>query len=427
MSYQEEYYKLIENHTFYQLPSQEMINSDQRVALAIIKNYQNRILYNDYEHDEYSRYKEIKFNEILAYYKNNKSFWEKANINQYLLDEDFREQFPEISFQFLTDKEFLLKFFNNNKNQLILNSLNTLVSEEDFEKLEKSFILSKYPDIKEIKKYEKDEEFIKQVVKKNPHIYESLSESIKENELITKVYLEYENSILTFPKEKQNKYFITWAKIHKNWNMKIIDQLDYEYLKPIMKKINKTNNEYFLEKILSRKFQKYKEIIVDFFEQNKNQNAFFKMIKENPIMDLMPILKDMNCSEYIQKWIDNSSYKPFDKFDNKMLEILKSYPEINKDWEKSFDYNLMKKINKNKNITFDEFREALEVQFNKLQENKITYEKLESNMSQLKKYLSIDVLKEMKLPNKHIVEYLQHMKFKENFVEKGIKEIKVKI
>ena len=40
MSYQEEYYKLIENHTFYQLPSQDMINSDQRVALAIIKNYQ---------------------------------------------------------------------------------------------------------------------------------------------------------------------------------------------------------------------------------------------------------------------------------------------------------------------------------------------------------------------------------------------------
>ena len=56
MSYQEEYYKLIENHTFYQLPSQDMINSDQRVALAIIKNYQNRILYNDYEHDEYSRF-----------------------------------------------------------------------------------------------------------------------------------------------------------------------------------------------------------------------------------------------------------------------------------------------------------------------------------------------------------------------------------
>lgn len=47
-------------------------------------------------------------------------------------------------------------------------------------------------------------------------------------------------------------------------------------------------------------------------------------------------------------------------------------------------------------------------------------------MLQLKKHLSIDVLKEMKLPKKHIVEYLQHMKFKENFLEKGVKEIKVK-
>ena len=54
--------------------------------------------------------KEIKFNEILAYYKNNKSFWEKANINQYLLDEDFRLQFPEISFQFLKHLFFYLTF-----------------------------------------------------------------------------------------------------------------------------------------------------------------------------------------------------------------------------------------------------------------------------------------------------------------------------
>ena len=39
MSYKEEYYHLIENYTFYHLPNQEIINSDERVALAIIKNY----------------------------------------------------------------------------------------------------------------------------------------------------------------------------------------------------------------------------------------------------------------------------------------------------------------------------------------------------------------------------------------------------
>lgn len=427
MSYQEEYYKLIENQTFYQLPNQEMINSDERVALAIIKNYSNRIIYNDYEYDNYDRYKEINFNEILSHYKKNKSFWEKTDIKKYLLEESFRIQFPEISFQFLTDREFLLSFFSFEKNKLILDSLNKLVSKEEFERLEKSFLLSKYPDIKEIKKYENDENFIKEMVRKNPHIYEELSENIKEKEDVIKIYLEHENSILSFSKEKQNKYFITWAKLHKNWNMKIIDQLDYEYLKPIMKKINKTNNEYFIEKLLSRNFQKYKEIIVDFFENNKNHNVFFKMIKEKPIVELMPILKEMDCSEYIQQWINNYSYKPFEKFDNKMLEIMNNYPEINKEWEKSFDYNLMNKINKNQKITFDLFREALDIQFKKLQEQKITYEKLQTNMMQLKKYLSIDVLKEMKIPKEHIVEYLQHMKFNETFEEKNKKEKKLKI
>lgn len=427
MSYKEEYYHLIENYTFYHLPNQEIINSDERVALAIIKNYQNKVLLNEYENDEYNRYKEIKFNEILDYYKTNKSFWKKADIHKYLLEEDFRSQFPEISFQFLNDKDFLLKIFNRNKNQLILDSLNTLVSKEEFEKLEKSFLLSKYPEIESVKKYEKDEEFIKQIIKKNPHIYDYLSDNIKENESVIEIYLEYENSILTFPKEKQNKYFIKWAKLHKNWNMKIIDQLDYEYLKPIMKKINKTNNENLLEKLLSRNFIRYKEIIVDFFNQNNNTKSFFKMIKEKPLLELMPIINEIEISQYLTYWINNYSYEKLDKFDFKILELINNNKKIKTVWESSFDYKIMNKIEKNQTINFEIFKEALDIQFNKLENNCITYEKLETNMIKLKKHLPIETLKEMKVPSKNIVEYLQHIKFEGKFKEKNKIEKKLKI
>lgn len=427
MSYQEEYYKLIENHIFYQLPEQGMIDYDERVALAILKNYQNKVLHNEYQYDEYNRYEEIKFNEILVNYKHNKSFWEKANIQDYLLNEDFRKQFPEISFQFLSDKDFLLKFFNDKKNKLILDSLNTLVPKEEFEILEKSFLLSKGAKADDLKKYEHDEDFIKEMLRKRPYLYEELSEDIKNKESIIHVYLEYEPSILSFPRERQNQLFYTWAKLHRNWDMKTIDQLDYDYLKPIMKKINKSNNELLMQKLLSRNINKYQEVIVDFFEQNKNITVFTKMIKEKPINDLSPILKNMDCTFYLQNWLNNYSYKQSDKFDNKMLEILKDYTHLKSEWKESFDFKLMNKINKNEAISFDLFREALDVQFRKLNEQKITYEKLETNMLQLKKYLSVDILKEMKLPNKNIVEYLQHMKFQENFLEKGIKEKKMKI
>lgn len=427
MNYQEEYYKLIENHIFYQLPEQKIIDYDERVALAILKNYQNRELHNEYQYDEYNRYEEIKFNEILANYKHNKSFWEKANIQDYLLKEDFRKQFPEISFQFLSDKDFVLKFFKNKKNKLLLDSLNTLVPKEEFEILAKSFLLAKGATSEDLKKYENDEEFIKEMLRVRPYLYEELSEEIKNKESIVNVYLEYEPSILSFPRERQNQLFYTWAKLHRNWDMKIIDQLDYDYLKPIMKKINKSNNEFLIQKLLSRNINKYQEIIVDFFEQNKNITLFTKMIKEKPINELTPILKNMDCTFYLENWLNNYSYKQLDKFDNKMLDILKDYSELKEIWKLSFDYKLMNKINKNEAITFDFFKEALEVQLKKLNEQKITYEKVETNMLQLKKYLSVDILKEMKLPNKHIIEYLQHMKFQENFVEKGIKEKKMKI
>lgn len=426
MNYKEEYYKLIESQIFYHLPDQQIINFDERVALAVIKNYMNRVLHEDWEYDSYDRYKEIKFNEILYMYKNNKSFWEKTDIKYLILQEGFREQFPEISFQFLSDKDFLLTL--NKKNPIVLDSLNKLVLPEEFEKLEKSYLLSRgYGNLEEITKYEDDKEFIKEMIKKDSSLYPKLSENIKNNNEIISVYLTHEQSILNFPKEKQNELFVSWAKLHRNWNMKIIDQLDYEYLKPIMKKINKTNNEYLMDKLLSRNINKYKEVIIDFFEQNKNVGYFFKMVRENPLEKLSPVLKGLNYKEYVKQWVNDFSYKAEDKFDTKMLYIIKAYPELQIEWENSFDYKMLKQINNKEALSFEDFKEALNIQFEKLNQNKINYEKLESNMLQLKKYLPINILKEMRIPNKNIVEYLQHMKFNEKFVEKGVSIKKSKI
>ena len=68
----------------------------------------------------------------------------------------------------------------------IFSDLVDLEKSEFIEMLEGTYILQQYGQSSGTKlMYEKDEEFIKQVVKKNPHIYESLSESIKENELIS--------------------------------------------------------------------------------------------------------------------------------------------------------------------------------------------------------------------------------------------------
>lgn len=423
--YQEEYYKLIENQIFYQLPKQSLINLDERLALAIFKNYKNRRI--DEEYESYNKYQEINFTEILNAYKNNKKFWEKANIQEHLLDEDFRQQFPEMCFQFLTDKEFLLNFFENKKNVLILDSLNSLVPKEEFERLEKSFLLSSYGNIEKIIKYEDDEDFIKELVKKRPFIFTELSDKSKNNKNIILVYLEYEKSILTFDKQKQNELFITWATIHKNWDMKIIDQLDFEYLKPIMKKINKSNNEYLIQKLLSRNIAKYKEVILDFFIQNKNESFFIKMIKEKSLEDLNPIIKELDCTQYLQNWMNNFNYKKFDKFEYKILELIKNYPELNKQWENSFECFITKVVSKNELLTFEDFRLGLDIQLKKLENNLITYEKVESNMLQLKKYLPIEILKEIRIPNNHIVEYLQNIKFTEKFQPKEIKDKKIKI
>lgn len=460
MNYQEEYYKLIEKQTFYHLPDQQIINYDERVALAILKNYRNRVLYEEWEYNTYDIYKEIKFNEILYMYKNNKAFWEKTDIKYLILQEGFREQFPEISFQFLSDKQFVISLLDKKNtldsinnilpqetmvellsdkelllnlvskdDNLALKSLNSLISKEEFEQLEKSFLLSQgyVKSIDDVKKYESDKDFMKEMIKKDKYLYPKLSDSLKSDIEIIHTYLLHNDSILSFSREKQNELFFSWAELHKDWDMKIIDQLDYEYLKPIMKKINKKNNEYLMQKLLSRNINKYKEVIIDFFVQNKNKEYFFKMVKENPLDKLSPVFKGLDCTEYVRKWINDFSYKSEDKFDTKMLYIMKNYTNLHIEWENSFDGKMFKQINNKEPLSFEDFRQALDIQFLKLNQGKIDYEKLESNMLKLKSYLPVSVLKEKRIPNKSIVEYLQHMKFNEKFVEKGITEKKPKI
>ena len=46
---------------------------------------------------------------------------------------------------------------------------------------------------------------------------------------------------------------------------------------------------------------------------------------------------------------------------------------------------------------------------------------------QLKKYLPTEILKERKIPNNHIVEFLQNIKFEEKYKGKLFKEKKMKI
>ena len=151
------------------------------------------------------------------------------------------------------------------------------------------------------------------------------------------------------------------------------------------------------------------------------------MIREKSIKELMPIIKEIDITKYLKNWINNYSYQNLDKFDLKILELINNNKEIKEYWESSFDYKIMKIIDNNNKITFEIFKEALDVQFEKLKNNEITYEKLEQNMMKLKKHLSIEILKEMKIPNKNMVEYLQHIKFQEKFGNKTKKEKKLKI
>ena len=93
------------------------------------------------------------------------------------------------------------------------------------------------------------------------------------------------------------------------------------------------------------------------------------MIREKSIKELMPIIKEIDITKYLKNWINNYSYQNLDKFDLKILELINNNKEIKEYWESSFDYKIMKIIDNNNKITFEIFKEALDVQFEKLKNN----------------------------------------------------------
>lgn len=224
IDYYEELLNILKTNKIKKMPSLEAISDSEDIALMILENF---IIEKDfYDSISFSEwYKAGNFGSILKCYNNNIGFWETglkkmAFAEEFVLSEEFKKDFPTIRKYFISNKEQLIYFFNKYKNIEFFKLINVSNLEKD--KIYKDFLIENYYKItkEEIKRYEEDHGFIKEILIKDIRFYNDLSVKNKLNNELIKIIISDLNSFLYLPIIKQDEFFDLWFDLNK-LNIKI--------------------------------------------------------------------------------------------------------------------------------------------------------------------------------------------------------------
>lgn len=200
IDFKEEFYHILENNSFQNRPSQELIDTDERVAAAVWKNNYESGEYYDSDSGRDRSYHNYKNYEAMAHvfekYMDNKEFWEK-NLSvrtgiSILLDEKFQTHFSKVWHNYLDSPQKLLSVIKENQTTYYENYLS---------------LLDKLPEF--ATELLANETVASYIVQKDANWYLKLDDEKKNNNAIIKNAIAYNAKIFGhLPEEKRNNPFL---------------------------------------------------------------------------------------------------------------------------------------------------------------------------------------------------------------------------
>jgi hypothetical protein len=430
--YREEFYKIIEQNSFDNLPNQELINSDERVALAVWKNYQTDSFYRYDEYDEDKKYL-LDWTKILNKYEEDTSFWEKANLTNELLNINFCKLFPMISDYFLNNKEFIANIldkkeigeFIKKEFFLILQNLS-----EDKVNVKKDFLLNStsYVTKEDIQDLQEDKDFIFKLIQKNQANYSILSDRNKFDEKIIDLVKNNKQTFHYLDKKLQLENLDSYIKINPYMPLDEIKKLDEDVIPELIKKLNRFD---FMVSYYNKSNKKYKDLLLANLDGDKDTYKL-KEIMSRVNEDGVNYLFKNNIEKIkpaLETWIKNLSVNKLMNSDTKIISLISLDSELTKKLNDSYEYNLSLVKTKNGNISLDFLKEYAKSLLNR---SDISKEQMNSRLIEAKSLLPISVIKDLRISKKdNLLTYLNYTMLQEKFEIKDklndIKDKKIKI
>lgn len=424
IDYEQEYYNFLLAHPFTQLPSKEVIKTNERIALIVWANYQPK------ERDDDDRDYIIALgvnydlvSELYLPYANNVDFWKKVFTQKNKVGNDVFALLENEAFLLHNapavkvlkeDKEFFIDLYKTFKDDRLLKFLD--LTEAEMAPFVKEKILSSRYGVnyKEVEKYLDDKDFLLELFNQgyNRSIYSQLPEHLqRDKDIIFKAIRKNDWSLfLEMPKDLQIKYFEKTQDWNKsNFDLKTMQRFTIEQQKELLL----SNGQIFRE-LINRLPSIYLPIATEMVVKDINHiNLLDKQSLSQVISN--PLLKSQ-----IQTQIDDfvANYRNIEVNDKQqhIINLIKQ-DEILFNQLKHNIYYQISQIPKGK-LPQEKFFEMVDKVYDDYSDNIITDIQAEIYLQKTRNKLTIESLKELRLPGKALFEMFKVQKLKEHLDEK---------
>ncbi len=425
LDYKKELLNILENNEISVAPTQEIIDSDADIVRALWKNFCPNSSDESFDFERW--YKECDWATKLKGYSYDVKLWEELleikfkcsyygeTSYDFILNPEFKKDFPVIVDHFLNNNDSLEMLFNKTNNHQFYDLLNLDLDKK--ESILKAISLQANFKITNelLEKFENDDEFITVLLENKPYMFAKLSKENKENQKYISLAIKELDTFQYLSETKKKENFKDWLAA----NLYKIKSNHLEGLAPSQKATIFFYNQGLLQSYFSKE-NKDSEIVAAVLLNtnlekfiNEFSDEFLIKYSENELnlKKLKPKL-----ASFASKNIDFTKVKGCPK----LLYLVKRFPELEAKLENNPFYELYK-INKDKTskeylITKDfewlkDKTRNLAVLFEK---EKITPAEAENFMSLARKLLNVEVLKENRLPANNLFNYMKTLVLKED-------------
>jgi len=421
INYQEELLRILETNKLATLPSQAVIDSDERFARAVWKNLKHE---GDYRHGDFypdsfpTWYEKANWGKILQKYSENTKLWEellaikfeprsyyaeiKNTSYDFILSPMFQKDYPIIAEHFLTNNDKLIDLFNKTQNKEFFNRLTLdLDKKEDVFKL---FLINSSNNIDEelIKKYENDDKFVIKLLNKSVSNFAYLNEENRAKRENIKIALKGDRkNFYLLSNENKERYFTVWATHYiKDFNLKEILKFESHQQEFIL-----SQRADLLAGAIQNKDRELYKIAVDCLKANLNNviNSFdeaslriFAKNKDN--------LKEIEPQ--LEKFVND--YKgSIGKKEDKMMFLVSFNYELKEKLQTNIFYQINKILEIKEKQDRDWFEYIMKKVSNLYNSQQINDDDAKILTGKAKSCLTIDVMKELRIPKENSFDYVR--------------------
>lgn len=427
IDYKEEFFNLLKHNVVYNLPSQELIDSDEEVAKLVWNNYCPVSRYEASSMGSEEIFNQASWPIVLRKYTKDIAFWneilEKEKYSS-LLKKHFVEAFPVIAEHWLKDKQKLYQLFEKTNDTYFYEKI---PDSDEKHSYYKNYLMTgnmyRVSD-NDILKYENDPLFVKELLEKQPSNYKKLNELNRKKHEFVAMALAYKDNLNHIPLEYQQNPTIKnyWFKMHsRNFSLREIAILPFEERLFCIQV-----NPDLLGPALMNNFNGFKEVTVKLLEQDLD--TFLTPISTQTLESRLPAIVAENkiIRQQLQSFISNYNETTKNNLNFKKLFLIEKDPELKIQADTNLFYVL-----RNQKISTIKFNQEQFEQFSKVILDKNFHGELNSDdarklFAYLRVVTEIEVLKQLP-KTKDLLTYYHHQRLETKLPVEEDKNPNVKI